>query len=241
VKSRLWRVLERVFVVSGLLLSILLTFVLAGWLTLRLSMHVPEIGVPDVAGLAVGEAGQKLSRAGLSSVVSARRADPARPPDTVIEQFPAAGTRTKRGRTVRLVVNQRAAAVAVPDLVGGNLPSARLALRAAGLSVGSVANVPAAAPVGRVIGQSPSPGSPAEAGPSASLLLSAGPAPRAYVMPDVVGRLAQAVAGALRAAGFRRVGIQPAGAAGFVTAQSPPAGRRVTVNDAIALRVDAGS
>lgn len=236
------RWLRRLLIVGVSMVTLGLTFALGVWGTLRINVRVPEITMPDVSGLDLLDAEQRLQALGLIPEVSARRNDPNRPADRVLEQFPRAGARTKEGRPVRLVVSLGPQQSIVPDLTGGSLGRAQLALRSAGLKVERQAAVyhPGIS-VGRVVAQHPQPSSAGFPGDGVTLLLSEGPPPRAFVMPDLNGKSAGMALAEFRAAGFRDVategysGTDTFGA--VVVGQSPEPGSRVTSEDRVVFRL----
>jgi beta-lactam-binding protein with PASTA domain len=97
------------------------------------------------------------------------------------------------------------------------------------------------APEGTVLAQQPRPGE-TEMGPDgAALLVSMGPGSPAYVMPDLIGRLADPVLASLQNAGLRvsqvRYRPYPGVAGGVILRQSPAAGHRVRADAGIELDV----
>ncbi|GAB4222203.1 MAG: hypothetical protein Kow0062_18510 [Acidobacteriota bacterium] len=212
------------------------------YLTLRAAVSRPELVVPDVVDLEADEARALLERSGLRVAVSGSRHDPNVPAGKVLEQFPLAGTRTKRARPVRLVLSLGPARAVVPDLAGMSARGAQLALRAARLSVRHTMTVPSArVPIGRVISQDPPPGTEAYPGDRVALLVSAGPPERAFVMPDLEGRAWSAVRRALERAGFRRIRARRDGSTAApgeqdtIADQWPRPGHRVRPGDRVSI------
>jgi beta-lactam-binding protein with PASTA domain len=89
--------------------------------------------------------------------------------------------------------------------------------------------------------QFPLPGSQEGSDPKVNVLLSAGSIEQYYVMPDLVGRRWDQVAGRIRTQGFQLekptyrhyIAVSP----GVVTQQTPQAGRRLSKADVITLEV----
>ena len=81
----------------------------------------------------------------------------------------------------------------------------------------------------------------ADVAQGASLLVSRGPAGTSYVMPDLIGRDAAAVVGALQAAGLKVAEVRyrsyPGVAPGVVLRQAPTAGHRVDPHTPLVLDV----
>lgn len=214
------------------------TYAAATWLALWFSVRVPDVAVPEVVDLPLEEARSRLAQARLRPKVVARRHDRSEPEGKVVEQSPPPHARTKPGRAVRLVVSLGPPLVVMPDLTGGSLGRARIALESAGLRLAQSASVPhPGVAVGRVVAQYPEPGAEVDTGSAASLLVSAGPPPRAYVMPDLRGVPAERARRALERAGFRRVRLRgPAGPGARIVSQRPPPGTRAATDDVVVLQ-----
>ncbi len=216
--------------------TLALAFGFGTWLAVRVTVRSsPEVTVPDLVGKPADEATRALEGLGLAAEVIARRYDPRLDAGEVITQIPGAGSETRPGRPVRLVVSLGARRATVPDLSGANQARAEGVLRAAGLSPGPVAQAPDPGTArGRVLGQHPAPGTEAAPGDRVSLLVSAGADGPTYVMPDLSGRPAGAAAAALGRRGFRRVTVAGPGDAP-ISATQPRAGFPVAPGDAVTL------
>ena len=94
---------------------------------------VARVRVPSVAGLTAAAARSRLAAAGLDANVA--HVASSKPEGVVVEQSPAAGTRARKGSTVRLGVSSGPALVAVPSVVGLDRQSAQDELQAAGFRV----------------------------------------------------------------------------------------------------------
>ncbi len=233
----------RAAVIALFMVTIGAAFGIGAYLTLRFQVSVPEISVPDLARLDFADAEARAESLRLRVEIAGRRHDPTLPAGKVLEQMPQAGNATKPGRTIKLIVSEGAETAAVPDMATSSLRRAQLALRAEGLSVQNSASVNhPSVELGRVVAQQPPAGASVLPGGGVSLLLSAGPERRAYVMPSLSGRDARQVREALERAGFRRVRLRAASggrvSSGMrVVRQRPEPGRRVTVDDRILLDV----
>jgi len=218
-----------------------LTFVGGIWLALRFAAgHSPVVRAPSVVGLDAAAAEQALRAAGLNPEVAGRRFDASAPEGRVLQQTPAAGSETRPGRPVRLVVSLGVRRATVPDLVGSSASRADATLTAAQFALGDQADAPdPGVPPGRVLAQDPPAGAEAAPGDKVALLVSDGAPPRVYVMPNLVGRPAADVLQVLARAGFKRVRTQGAGTEGTVSAQDPAAGKPVGTEDALTVTVGA--
>jgi serine/threonine-protein kinase len=112
--------------------------------TLVVSRGRERVAVPDVEGSTREEAQRLLRDAGLEASVTEREtAD--EEPGTVLEQDPAPGTQVRMGATVKLVVAEEPARVAVPGVIDSSEEDAVAALEDAGFEV-TVEDAPAETP-----------------------------------------------------------------------------------------------
>jgi len=234
--NRVWS-LGKLLVLVGALAA---TFFVFAGVAMRVALRAREVQVPNVVGLSVDEASQRLAQSGL-----ALRTDPNERPDAqvaaghVMQQEPAAGLPTRRQRTIRVWISSGPSATTVPALIGQTERTARIRLEQDGLGVATVTEFRSPDyPADAVVAQDPA---PSDRAPDVSLLLNRGEQAVTYVMPDVIGMNGERAAEALRARGFRVsiVGSQPyAGIPpGTVVRQQPAGGFRVGPADAISLEV----
>ncbi|WP_082110036.1 Stk1 family PASTA domain-containing Ser/Thr kinase [Demequina phytophila] len=104
--------------------------------TVTLYLASGLVKLPDLTGLSIEEARQKLGK--LSLVVSESEEETTDAADgTVLRQDPGEG-RVERGSTVSLVVATAPSTVAVPDVLGKSQNAAKADLEGEGLSLGDV-------------------------------------------------------------------------------------------------------
>jgi beta-lactam-binding protein with PASTA domain len=135
-----------------------------------------RLAVPDVTGLPLTDAEQKLKARGFK--VEIKRVASSRPKGTVIDQEPVAGVTAVRGTTVTLNVSSGVKPVVVPRVVGQTQGDAVAALTRLGLKP-VLQNVPADKPVGTVVGQNPPAGKEIDKGAKVVLNVSTGTGPAA--------------------------------------------------------------
>jgi beta-lactam-binding protein with PASTA domain len=227
----------------GLLaVALAITAGLSALTTMRVVLKAQEVSVPSLVGRRVPDAGSLASKHRLLLRVEGKRNDPRMAADLIVEQDPPPGSLLKTQRSVRVWVSLGPRRLSVPSVEGESLRSGRLTLEQAGVNVGRILEVTNAAEEGTILLQRPPAGETdklAEEG--ASLLVSRGPGNRDFVMPDLIGRKADAVLAWLREAGLNvtdvnykpYLGVEP----GVVLRQTPPSGYRVTPRAAVALDV----
>jgi PASTA domain-containing protein len=131
-----------------------------------------EVEVPGVVGTLYADAEATLQSAGFD--VAREDVDSNEPPDTVVEQDPAAETRVNEGTTITLSVSPGAPAeLTVPNVIGQTEAEARSNLEGAGLVVTVIPqDVTDESQVGVVLAQDP-PGE-TEAKPGDTVTLTVG-------------------------------------------------------------------
>jgi eukaryotic-like serine/threonine-protein kinase len=108
--------------------------------------------VPNVVGLPLEDAEERLEEAGLRAEV--RRVFSEEPVAVVVAQSPAAGERVEADAPVQINVSKGTGRVEVPDLVGLSEDEAKAELGDVGLQA-NVFEVPSDAPAGQVVAQNP--------------------------------------------------------------------------------------
>ena len=237
-------------------------------IVLTVSGGRPKLAVPEVTGLPVAKAVQRLREAGLETsqkIVFAREAS-----GTVVRQEPAAGAGVRKGAEVLLTVSKGPQRVAVPPVVGETRAQALALLKEAGL-VAAVFDVPAPQQRGVVVAQRPQAGEKAPKGSRVRINVSKG-APAAgggggattatatgtttsttttggggggtakVEVPDVVGTQQLAAQRRLRAAGFvvRTSYVTSSRPEGTVVSQSPSAGTSAARGSTVRIGISLG-
>jgi eukaryotic-like serine/threonine-protein kinase len=230
----------------GILLVVLVgTAALSGYLSMRKAVRGGEVAVPTLQGQTLSDADKVLKQAGLLLEKSGERSDPRTEAGKILAQDPPGGARLKRNRKVRVVVSLGAEVLQVPPLVGQPARRAQIALQQAGLRVGEIAYAYDPETAGdRVLAQEPPPGTPRPPQGQVNLLVSKGTRPKVWIMPLVEGVDLAAAARVLSDAGFRVGNIRreasPGAPAGSVLQQYPLAGYPLREGDSVSLVVSSG-
>ncbi len=240
----------------GLVLVLLIAVALASAVaTMHFAIHGAEVTVPDFRGMSESDARHKAADSGLEMSVDDHFYSAVVPESHIVTQSPMPGAIVRTGWQMRVSQSLGAQRVAVPSVDHEQERLAALAIRRAGLQLGTIAHMPyTPAEPGTVIAQSPDAGSAAVDRPNVALLLSAAGPPEStgYVMPDFLNQPAKAADAAVTKAGlkvapplYRQAEIPSAAAiaspgeapappslpvtSGTVIAQQPAAGARVDV------------
>jgi len=255
----------RQFFRALLLALLVLTVALVSALTaMRFAIHGREVEIPKLVGMTPIEAERAAIASGLQITIERQFFSPDIPEGRVMTQMPPPGTKVRRGWMVRVAQSLGPQRVAIPDVTGESERVAELNIRRRSLDLASVAQTNLADTVaGQVAAQSPPPNASGVAAPKISLLVSAGPQPAMFVMPDLTGQPLGSATLALQDVGLRvgRVNIvsappsaegqpaatQPAASAtspstqpstaSMIVTQSPAAGQKVVAGTAVNFEV----
>jgi beta-lactam-binding protein with PASTA domain/tRNA A-37 threonylcarbamoyl transferase component Bud32 len=194
-----------------------------------------KVAVPTVVGADQANAEAKLRQDGFRVDTVQKTAE--QPAGQVIGQDPTGGTKAKKGSTVTLTVSAGPQQVAVPQVVGLTVSSARGRLSKAGLQASEREENSDTVAQGRVISVSPPEGQKVDKGSSVTLVVSSGK-PQVQV-PDVVGKNFDEAQSTLQAAGFKvtRTDKESDKDPGTVLSQNPRSGGRIDAGSTIALTV----
>lgn len=93
--------------------------------------------IPDLKGLTLEQAKERLDKMGLTLGAVENGNDPDKPSDVIISQSPESGAKATKGTRVSIVINMKQK-VHVPNVVGMTLADARNTLLSMKLSVGTI-------------------------------------------------------------------------------------------------------
>jgi serine/threonine-protein kinase len=197
-----------------------------------------EVRVPEVIGLSEREAERLMADEDLRLSKISEQWSPDVPRGFITAQDPTAGGIVKRGRRISVIVSLGAQGTSVPILEGVTARQAEIMLEGAGLNLGRAARA-YSDQVSRdlVIATDPPGETLVEQETAVDLLVSLGPVPRSFVLPDLTGKDAAIAARSLRDEGFS-VSLREGGSkqkSGLVTGQDPPSGHQVAPRDSIVL------
>jgi beta-lactam-binding protein with PASTA domain len=99
---------------------------------------IPEVAVPDLTGVEVEEAREKLTSLKLKFFHGGQIYNMEYPEGIIVSQRPEAGRKVKIGRTVNFLTSSGKMKAEVPDLLGRPQVQAEAVLSAKGLSLGEV-------------------------------------------------------------------------------------------------------
>jgi len=226
----------------SLLLFILSSVAFLSALTaMRFAVEGREVVMPDVVGINATQAQKILGQHGIGIRVEDRLYSNL-PVDAIVRQSPQANMQVKVGQNAHVVLSLGPQKVTIPALEDKSVRAAQIEMLRDGLQLGEVssAHLPDY-PEDVVIEQDPAPGQTGVTSPHVDLLVSLGPEPPAYVMPELVGLPAAEAESKLNAAGLKVAKLAtatvPDAVHGAVIDQTPGRGQRVDPTTPIELQV----
>jgi len=240
-----------------LLALVLMTVALISALTaMHLAVHGREVEIPKLVGMSPFEAERAGAASGLQVVIERQFYSPDIPEGKIMTQMPPPGTKVRRGWSIRVAQSLGPQRVTIPDVTGGSERIAELNIRRRGLNLGSIAHVNLPdAPQDQVISQSPPANASGVSAPKINLLVSDGPEPPTYVMPNLTGQPLGSAVLALQDAGIKAgkvsvfrpplpgepqaapVEVSEPSPASMIVTQTPAPGQKITAGTAVNFEV----
>ena len=227
-------------VVGGVLVGVVFAF--SFFTAMRVEMRSTQVAVPDLYGLTLEAAGQRVAPLDLVLEVVDQRNDPRVHSGRVLEQMPRSGASVRRGRKMKLILSLGGKVLTVPDLVGTASRAVAIELRQEGFMPGDEARVASyELESGRVLAQVPAANSTVVPGGRIYRLVSDGPPTPTWVMPDLSGKSRDEAEHWISMCGFRRGVVRRVRAGnvpvGTVVGQIPQAGYPVRSKDIVEFAV----
>ena len=240
-ESRLGRTFAGAIWIGAFLFVTGTVFVFSFFMAMRMSMQSTEVTVPDLTGMTFEAASREVADEDLVLQVVDQRNDPNVPSERILQQSPPADVSVRRGRKIKLVMSLGGKVLDVPDWSGQAARAVEIELRQRGFSAGDEVRVPSSQSDGTVIAQVPPPQTPAIPSSRVHRLVSSGPLPQQWVMPDLSGWSRVEAEAWIDAKGFRRGAVRRVSMIGReserVVGQLPLPGYPVRRNDIVDLTI----
>src|SRR5215472_15923443 len=180
--------LEWVFRMALMLFILASVAFLSARIAIRFTIQGREVAMPDVVGKKAVEAQQTMQGRGLNFRIEDRIYNPM-PSEEVVRQSPPAGTKVKVGQYAHVVLSLGPQKATISLLQDRSLRAARIELLRSGMQIGEISSLylPGTANDETVLRQDPAPGKTDITSPHVNLLVSRGPRPDAYIMPELAG------------------------------------------------------
>lgn len=228
--------------IMGMMLFYSLILISSIFLTMSILIKGDEIRAPDLIGKNLSSAYQTSSSKGIFLKKEIININKTARPLTVIDQFPAPGTKVKEKSFVKVYITPEVTEVIVPDLKNQPFRECDRVLSENHLKRRYVSYVNSGdVPVDQVISQSPAAGSRLPSGAGIDLLVSKGIRDSSYIMPFIIGMEAERVVYFFESKGFKiskitRVPysyLEP----GIVVKQFPSPGFRINPRNLISIQI----
>jgi len=175
--------------IAALLVVFLMVAGASAYLTLTFIIKSEDtVIVPDLVGKDVVSALEQLTDLQLNTKVNGSEYSRQFPKNHVIYQEPDPGSEIKKDRDVRIIISKGPKNILMPNLISLSQRQARMIMEENGISQGHLTQTYfRAVEKDHIIMQVPSAGTLVTRGASVDLLVSMGPRPVAYKMPELSG------------------------------------------------------
>lgn len=212
----------------------------AAFIVVKIAVTREGVVVPDLIGKDVVVALEVANKLGVSLKISDRVFNPATPTNHIISQDPRPGSWLKPEGMIRVVVSKGLGETPVPAVHGQSWREAKATLERYGLRLGELIRVRSdRVPRETVIAQNPPADSKIMKGGTVTLLISEGPWPVSYVMPDLRGLSQHQASEMMAFMGLRVEKVsyadRPDVRAGSVIEHRPVHGQKVGGGEGVAL------
>ena len=233
--------MEWIFRIALLAFILMSVAFLSAITAMRFAIQGREVVMPNVVGQKMPEAEQMLRGRGIGVQVEDRTYNPV-PVDMVLRQSPPPGMKVKVGQSAHVIVSLGPQSATIPTLVDLTLRTARIELLRGGLQTGEVSSAYlGGAGNDVVLQQDPAPGTSNVTSPHVDMLVSLGPRPAAYVMPELIGQSLNEAESKLTGIGLKSPKLTltplPGGLHGTVLGQTPARGARLEASTQVELQI----
>jgi len=234
---------RKAFAYAQFFVFLLILFLSSAVFSSRIIQKGEIVSVPDVSGKTIAEAERDLARKRLTLQEKGVEFSDRHERGKIISQEPAAGSKVRVNRPVRVLVSGGGELVEVPALVGRSLEAASKELGESGLQRGLISQIHTAKyAAGRIIAQEPAPGEQKiKRTTPLNFLVSQGEIEPRFLMPDLIGRKASPCLSRLKEMGFKvadvRYSYYPGLDSGIIIKQFPPHGFGIAKRSLITLEV----
>ncbi len=214
----------------------------AGYLMYMQLGKKTTVQMPLLTGIPLEEAVNLIRKADLILADTKRVSAPQFREGTVVSQSPKALTQVKIGRDVSLEVAAAVEKTKLPDLRGSEIKDVPFKLTPEGLPVGIEAHAyHNSVAANRIIATNPEGNSDVPRGTQVDILVSLGPRPVAFVMPDLIGKTEDQVRTQFKdtpfSIGFNQEKTSNPAQRNKVIAQDPAPGKRLDSKATINLQI----
>ena len=183
--------------------GLLIVAMIGAYISIKISVIGTEVAVPDVTDVTVENAYGILSDKGLFLEVEGEKNDESIADGKILSQDPPEGAKIRKGRKVKVIVSLGTKRIQTPNLSKETARSAKIHVAEEDLIIGSVSYIDSDIEEGKIVAQSPPPGSDKLKGGSVNVLVSRGKEKKTYIMPDIVEKEYYYIEPVLKSYGMR--------------------------------------
>lgn len=176
----------KVIRITALFLTAFIVVGISAYLMLTVIIKSEEtVTVPDLSGKSLVETLELLTELGLNTKVNGSEYSNTTPKHHILFQDPIPGMEIKKDRDVRIILSKGAESIIMPDLRTFSIQQARIVLEENDLSLGASSCIFSSSwEKDQVITHTPPQGTVIHHGERVNLLISMGPRPIFYKIPD---------------------------------------------------------
>ena len=203
-----------------------------------------NIEVPDLKGMTLEEAEQKVKEVNLKIEVDGYEESDKVKRDGIISQNPEAGTKVAKGEIIKVKISKGNVKGIVPNLIGKTQDEAKQMAEEYGFSIGTVSEKASDKPKGTVIEQSPKAGAKASGVTSINIVISDGSGKEKVEVPNLLGMTKEAAKKSLENLGLKlgkvTEGVSDEYGKDQIIWQSYNSGTKVEKNETVDIKINKG-
>ena len=233
--------IPKVVKIAILVVAFLMVAGASAYLTLTFIIKSEDtVIVPNLVGKHVVTALEQLTDLQLNTKVNGSEYSPQFPKNHITYQEPEPGSEIKKDRDIRIIISKGTKTLLMPNLNALSERQARMIMEENGISLGHLSHTYfETVEKDHIIDQVPPAGTVIPRGTSANLLVSMGPRPAAYKMPELAGlsldKAVLMIEKANLAVGEIQSQFDQQKPRNVIIHQEPPAGYRTRENSAVNL------
>jgi len=237
-------VIAKIAKITGVAFAFVVVAGISAYLSLTLIIKSEDtVIVPDLEGKDVVYALELLTELELNTKVKGSEYTTDIPKNHVVFQEPQPGSEIKKGRDVKIIISKGPKTVHMPNLIALSMQQANIILEENDMCSGELSRTyNTEIEKDNIIAQVPSAGAIITRGACIDLLVSKGPRPAAFKMPDLAGLTLedalQSIEKVQLSIGKLKSAYQKSKPRNIIVEQEPESGQRVMIDSPVSLLIN---
>jgi serine/threonine-protein kinase len=237
-------VIAKIAKIIGVAFAFVVVAGISAYLSLTLIIKSEDtVIVPDLEGKDVVYALELLTELELNTKVKGSEYTIDIPKNHVVFQEPQPGSEIKKGRDVKIIISKGPKTVSMPNLIALSMQQANIILEENGMCRGELSRTyNTEIEKDNIIAQVPTAGAIIARGACINLLLSKGPRPGAFKMPDLAGLTLEDALQSIEkinlTIGKLKSAYQQSKPRNIIVEQEPASGQRVIIGSPVSLLIN---